>query len=314
MEVIRLNYPEDYKRNHLKPSSLAVGFFDGVHWGHQQVIQAAIDYAKENNLESAVMTFDPHPLAVLKNEPLSNFLLTSLEEKKAIFEKMGIRYLFVVSFTKELAKLTPQEFVDKFFIDLSIHHVAAGFDYSFGHKGAGKIHDMDQYARGKLSYTVIDKVTFENEKVSSTRIRELLDQGQPNQANELLGRSYTLTGHVVKGYQRGREIGYPTANLEIDESRAIPKVGIYAVTAIVQGQNYDGMASIGYNPTFEEKHEQPIIEVHLFNFESDIYGESMQVSFCSYIRDELAFDGVDELTQELKEDERKAKEALKNNQ
>ncbi|MBR7552935.1 bifunctional riboflavin kinase/FAD synthetase [Allobacillus sp. GCM10007491] len=312
MEVIRLNYPEDYKRNHLEPSSLAVGFFDGVHRGHQQVIQAAIDYASENDLESAVMTFDPHPLAVLKNEPLSNFLLTSLEEKVAIFEKMGIRYLFVVTFNKDLAKLSPQEFVDKFFIDLSIQHVSAGFDYSFGHKGAGKIHDMDQYARGKLTYTVVDKVTFESEKVSSTRIRELLNQGQPEQVKELLGRAYTLTGHVVKGYQRGREIGYPTANLEVDESRAIPKVGIYAVTAVVQGKNYDGMASIGYNPTFEEKHDKPLIEVHLFNFDCDIYNESIQVSFWSYIRDELAFNGVDELTQELKEDERKAKKALKN--
>ncbi len=310
MEIIQLTYPTNYKRTQLEPTSLAVGFFDGVHLGHQQVIQTAIEQANKKGLAKAVMTFEPHPLEVLKDEPLHNHLLTSLEEKQSIIRQMGVDYLFVVTFDRSLSKLSPQEFVDLFFIDLNVQHVTAGFDYSFGHKGTGKIKDMDYYAKGRLDYSVVDKVSVDGEKVSSTSIRQFLHEGDQEQANQLLGRPFSLTGEVVRGFQRGREIGYPTANLAVDDSHVIPKVGIYAVTAHISGQTYKGMASIGYNPTFENEHTKPSIEVHVFDLNENLYGKTIQVDFLAYLRDEVAYQGVDQLIEQLKLDEVDAKKVL----
>ncbi|RPF55949.1 bifunctional riboflavin kinase/FAD synthetase [Aquisalibacillus elongatus] len=302
MQVIHLNYPnQDYYN--VDPVSMAVGYFDGLHLGHQEVIHEAIRVADERNLKSAVMTFHPHPLSVLKQEPLKDFLITSLDDKIKLFSDLNIDYLFIVTFNKDLAKLSPEDFVQKFFIDINVKHVVGGFDFSFGHKGSGKIQKMNEYANGQLTYSVVDKVSYEGDKVSSTRIRDLLNEGQLEAVTKLLGRPFTLTAEVIHGEKRGREIGYPTANLHISTEQKLPKVGVYAVYAYVNGQSYYGMANIGYNPTFTDGIERPIVEVHLFDFDEDIYHQSIRVEFHYYIRDEEKFNDIDDLIARMKEDE-----------
>ncbi|WP_134339240.1 bifunctional riboflavin kinase/FAD synthetase [Filobacillus milosensis] len=306
MQIFHLNYPNDYKIK-TEPTSMAVGYFDGVHKGHQEVINKAIEVAEQQNHKRGVMTFHPHPLSVLKGTQLTDFLITSLDEKIELFNQMDIDYLYIVEFNKDLAKLSPNEFVDKFFVDLNVKHVVGGFDFSFGHKGSGKIQQMDEYAGDRLTYSVVNKVTFEDEKISSTRIRETLDHGEMDLTEKLLGRPFSISAEVIKGHQRGRTIGYPTANLDISVEHKLPKVGIYAVRASVNGQRYFGMANIGYNPTFTNDIQRPIVEVYLFEFNKDIYGEIIEVEFYKYIRNEEKFNDVESLIERMKEDEKETK-------
>ncbi|MGP4072202.1 bifunctional riboflavin kinase/FAD synthetase [Piscibacillus sp. B03] len=306
MQIVNLNYPNHYQID-IEPTSVAVGYFDGVHKGHQEVIQRAIDEANEQNIKSAVMTFHPHPLEVIKKEPLKDFLITSLDEKIKIFKELNVDYMFVVTFNADLAKLSPEDFVQKFFIDLNVKHVVGGFDFSFGHKGAGKIQNMDHYSKGQLDFSVVDKVTYEGDKVSSTRIRDLLTNGEMSKVTKLLGRPFMVSAEVVHGEKRGREIGYPTANLEIDPSHKLPKLGVYAVKVRYNQRYYYGMANIGFNPTFTDDLKHPLVEVHIFDFDQTIYNEYVEVEFHNYIRPEEKFSGVEELISYMKKDEHDTK-------
>lgn len=310
MQIVHLNYPSQYQMD-LDPTSVAVGYFDGVHKGHQEVIQEAINEAEQRKIKSAVMTFNPHPITVIKKAPLKDFLITSLDEKVNILKDMNVDYLFVVTFNHDLAKLSPEEFVNKFFIEMNVKHVVGGFDFSFGHKGAGKIQYMDDYSNGQLTYSVVDKVTYEGEKVSSTRVRDLLTEGNMSLVSKLLGRPFTLTAKVVHGEKRGREIGFPTANLDVDSSHKLPKIGVYAVKVYVNQQPYYGMANIGYNPTFTDDVERPLVEVHIFDFNQSIYNETIEVEFHHYIRPEEKFNNVEELIEYMKQDEAQTKNFFK---
>ncbi|GEL75831.1 bifunctional riboflavin kinase/FAD synthetase [Tenuibacillus multivorans] len=302
MQIFELTYPNHLVKD-IEETSMAVGYFDGVHKGHQQVIQTAIDVANDRGFKSAVMTFHPHPLSVLKQTQLEDFLITSLEEKKKYLESMNVDYMFIVTFNKELAQLSPEDFVQKFFIEQNVQHVVGGYDFSFGHKGAGKIQNMKQYAGEQLTYSVVDKVTYKQEKVSSTRIRETLDQGDMTLVENLLGHPYLISAEVVKGEQRGRTIGYPTANLAVPLEHKLPKVGVYAVQALVNNKYYYGMANVGYNPTFTDDVPRPLVEVNLFDFNEDIYGIMIDVEFRYYVRDEEKFDNAEQLISRMKEDE-----------
>ncbi|PKR78667.1 bifunctional riboflavin kinase/FAD synthetase [Halalkalibacillus sediminis] len=307
MKVFRLSKPEDASSQSFDPSTVAVGYFDGVHIGHQHVIQHAIDIADEKNIKSAVMTFDPHPKSVIKQEELHDHLISTLDEKISIFESMGIDYVFVVTFSQELSKLSPEKFVEHYFIDLNVKHIIGGFDFSFGYKGKGKLENLPEYTDEPIEFSVIDKVTLGEEKVSSTYIRQAVKNGDMKTANELLGRVFSLRAPVKKGHQRGRTIGFPTANLDIDSEMLVPKVGVYAVTATVNDEHLSGMANIGFNPTFEDIHEKPSVEVYLFDFDADIYGETIEVKFHHYLRDEETFSSVDELVEQMNEDEKQTK-------
>ncbi|WP_188205850.1 bifunctional riboflavin kinase/FAD synthetase [Alkalibacillus aidingensis] len=307
MELLQLSYSQLGRFPQLDELSVAVGYFDGVHKGHQEVIQTAVEEAEKQNIKSGVMTFAPHPLSVIKQQKLSDYLITSLEEKLEIFEELDVDYVIVVTFDQDLAKLSPQTFVDEFFINLNVKHVVGGFDFSFGHKGAGKIQDMRHYSKGAFSFSVVDQVSIGNEKISSTLIRQSLSKGEVSYVENLMGRPFSITAKVKEGFKRGREIGFPTANLNVDSEHKIPKVGIYAVTAEINGEHLYGMASVGFNPTFDDSHHEPVIEVNLFDFNQDIYGEDIKVNFHQYIRDEVKFDNVDELVEKIKEDEKKVK-------
>nr|WP_112182704.1 MULTISPECIES: bifunctional riboflavin kinase/FAD synthetase [Paraliobacillus] len=284
----------------------AIGFFDGIHKGHQNVIETAKEIAKRENRKSAVITFSPHPSVVLKKQKKPIHYLTPFTEKKAILEDMGIDVLYIITFNKVLSQLSASEFVSDFIVGLHIKHLVAGFDFTYGYMGKGTITTLKEDAKGKFAVTTIDKLEDEGEKVSSTWIRQLLIDGEVKKINDLLNRPYQTSGIVVQGEKRGRTIGFPTANIAVEADYALPKVGVYAIRASISNQEkVTGMANVGYKPTFHEDNQidHPTIEVHLFDFEQDIYGKSVRIEWIDFIRDEVKFNGVDQLIDQLKKDE-----------
>ncbi|WP_036769273.1 bifunctional riboflavin kinase/FAD synthetase [Pontibacillus halophilus] len=304
METITLQYPHNLQRENLPETVLAVGYFDGVHKGHQKVIQTAIEQARLEGKESAVMTFDPHPSIVLKRKEQHVQLITPLNEKVRLLKELGVDRVYVVTFNEDLAALLPQEFVDHFFIGLHVTHVVAGFDFSYGRMGKGNMETLPFHSREQLQQTTVQKVMSDEEKISSSLIRYHLKEGDISYVKDLLGRPYTNRGVVVKGDQRGRTIGFPTANIDVHKDYLIPKVGVYAVRIHIGDKIYNGMANVGYKPTFYEDEKKLSVEVYIFDFQGDLYGEELSVEWHAFIRNETKFNGVEQLVQQLKADER----------
>lgn len=311
MKVIRLEIPNKLTSESLPPLSLAIGFFDGIHIGHQQVILTAKKIAEENNWKSAVMTFDPSPKEVLSKNPENVKYITLLDEKIKIIEELGIDYLFIVPFTRELASFEPEYFIDNYIIQLNVKHLTAGFDYTYGKFGKGTMKTIDQYSKGQFDHTTIEKVTKNNEKISSTLIRSLISDGKTEEVSQWLGRYYTMAGYVIHGEKRGRKLGFPTANLQIENRYVYPKNGVYVVRFFVNGTWVNGVASIGSNPTFNEEKTKRFVEVYLLDFDDDIYGQSVIIEWRKYLRDELKFDSVDGLIEQMKRDEQEARNYFK---
>ncbi|MGE7089847.1 riboflavin biosynthesis protein RibF [Lysinibacillus sp. NPDC048646] len=304
MEVIHLKYPHQLQqRESMQPYSLAIGFFDGVHIGHQAVIEAAKEEGNKRHIPTAVMTFDPHPSLVLGGRNEKVFYITLLQQKLQLFEEQGVEKVFVVHFTSDFAKLSPADFVETFIRSLNIQHVTAGFDFSFGAFGKGTMEDMRALSDGDYGVTVVEKKADELEKISSTRIRKLLQEGDMEAARVLLGRPFEITGMVVHGDKRGRTIGFPTANVQALEGAFIPASGVYAVRLLVQNKWYDGVCNVGYKPTFKDPNNKPLsIEVHILNFEKNIYGEEVHVTWYKRIRSERKFDGIEALKIQIEKD------------
>ena len=310
MDVIHLKYPHQLKATE-GPYSLALGFFDGVHRGHQEVINSAIATAKEKGYKSAVMTFDPHPSIVLGGRNEKVFYITTLQQKLDTLATLDVDTVFVVNFTSDFAKLSPEIFVKHFILDLNVKHVTAGFDFSFGAFGKGNMELMRQLGAESFGVTVVDKYTDAEEKISSTRIRKALQDGDMEEARLLLGRAFEVPGIVVHGDKRGRKLGFPTANVQHMEGCFIPATGVYAVKILVQNEWFDGVCNVGYKPTFNNPdNKQPSIEVHIFNFEKNIYGEEVVVGWYHRIRSEKKFNGIDELVAQIEKDKRAAIEYL----
>lgn len=305
MRTIRLTYPHTLLLEELPETVAAIGFFDGIHKGHQQVINTAVNKAKAKHMESAVITFHPHPSVVLKKDVQHVQYITPLQEKQKILQQLDVDRLYVITFNKGLSSLEPQAFVDHFIIHLNIKHLVAGFDFSYGYKGKGNMQTIKEHSQDLFDYTVIDPVQSDDQKISSTRIRELLRSGQVEKANELLGRPLIVRGIVKEGDKRGREIGYPTANLDVDSDALLPKIGIFAVKVLFKNEVYEGMASLGYNPTFIADRENPIIEVNLFDYNNDLYGEELILEWHQYIRGEIKFDSAGELVKQIEKDEQR---------
>ncbi|HLS07819.1 bifunctional riboflavin kinase/FAD synthetase [Lentibacillus sp.] len=304
MRTIKLTYPHTLTLDELPETVAAIGFFDGIHKGHQKVIKTAVNQAKSNNMESAVITFHPHPSVVLKKDVQHVQYITPLREKQAILQQLDVDRLYIITFNKELSSLEPQTFIDHFIINLNIKALVAGFDYTYGHKGKGNMQTLKEHSRGRFDYTVIDQVQSGDQKISSTRIRELLRSGQVEKANELLGRPLVVRGVVKEGEKRGREIGYPTANLEAESETLLPKIGVYAVKVRFKNEVYEGMASLGYNPTFTSDRVEPIIEVNIFDYNNDLYGEELVLEWHQYMREEIKFDSVEKLIKQIEKDEK----------
>lgn len=304
MQTIRLTYPHHLKTEDLPETIAAIGFFDGIHRGHKEVITNAVNKAKAQQMESAVISFHPHPSVVLNNPDKPVQYITTIEEKEVLLEEIGVDRLYLITFNKELSSLSPEAFINHFIIGLHIKHLVAGFDFSFGHKGAGNMQNIQTFTKNNFSVTSIDPVKNENKKVSSTRIRKFLASGDIAKVNELLGRPYETTGVVIEGDKRGRQLGYPTANLNVNEEKLLPTRGVYAVKVNYHNKIYEGMANLGVKPTFKTGDLKPSVEVYIFDFEGNIYGESITVLWYQFIRDEKKFNGLNELVSQLKEDEK----------
>ncbi|TDL35008.1 bifunctional riboflavin kinase/FAD synthetase [Jeotgalibacillus sp. S-D1] len=307
MKVITLHHPHNVAENDLPKISIALGFFDGVHLGHQQVIQNAVDHAKLNGLKSGVMTFNPHPSVVLSNKKTEVDYLTSVDRKLELFEKLGVDYTFVVRFTSSFAGLDPQQFVDQYLLPLNVVHVTAGFDYTYGKFGRGTMETLPFHSRNRFTSTIVGEMSDDREKISSTRIRQTLHQGKVDEARKLLGYPYQLEGTVIHGDKRGRKIGFPTANIEINSQMLIPATGVYAVRLWVFDQWVDGVCNVGYKPTFKSPDVKELtVEVHLFDFNQNVYGENVLLEWHLRIRSERKFNGIEELVAQIELDKTKA--------
>jgi riboflavin kinase / FMN adenylyltransferase len=306
LEVIKLNFPLTIDKTLFPPIAMALGYFDGVHLGHQKVILEARKQAEQKGIRSAVMTFDPHPSVVLGKHQKHVQYITPLAEKVKIIEELGIDYLFIVHFTADFANLLPQEFIDQYVIDLNVKHVVAGFDFSYGRMGKGTMETLPFHSREKFMFTVVDKFTCGDEKVSSTGIRQYIKVGNTADLPELLGRYYTTAGIVVHGDKRGRTIGFPTANVDTKDEYILPPLGVYAVKIKIADNWYEGVCNVGYKPTFNKEALRISVEVHVFNFDHDIYGELVVIEWHQYLRKEQKFSGIQELVAQIERDKQNA--------
>lgn len=308
MKVIELGYPYESELIDKKPIVLTLGFFDGVHLGHQKVIQKAKEIANQKGLALAVMSFNQHPSVVFKKSDDVSYL-TLREEKIKQLELLGVDVFYIVTFTSQFSKLTPEQFEQLYIHKLNACVVVAGFDYRYGVKASGCLQHFKQ-KQTDVEVVIVEKEDFDSEKISSTRIRQALVTGDVALANQLLGRPYMTPGHVVHGDARGRTIGYPTANVKVDNKQLLLSIGVYVVRLYVLGKWYEGMASIGRNITFEDN--RPItVEVNIFNFSDDIYGEKVKIEWLHYLRGELKFDGIDGLVAQLHEDKQNSLDYFK---
>lgn len=292
----------------LDKSALALGFFDGVHPGHQVVICRAVEEAQRLGAKSGIVTFKEHPRALTlgKSPPL----LTTLEQRLDLFAALGVESALVLSFTEELCRLDPEDYVRHVLVDaLGAKSLSVGFNHRFGRNRIGTPQLLAELGE-KFDYVVhvASEVIIGGSEVSSSRIREAIVTGQAELAHELLRRPYALHGEVARGEGRGTKIGFPTANLAVNPDLVMPKLGVYAGRAILNdGKSYDCVINIGVRPTFENNDSQPVTEVHIFDYAGDIYGQKMQVELWKYLRAELKFGGVDELRTQITQDAENAR-------
>ncbi|MBO8170969.1 MAG: bifunctional riboflavin kinase/FAD synthetase [Bacillaceae bacterium] len=309
MKVYHLQYPISEEEEYA-PSVMAIGYFDGVHLGHQRVIQKAIDEAKKKSLKSAVMTFDPHPREVLGKTGYNQYL-TPLSVKLNLMKKMGVDMAYVVHFDIPFSSIYPEDFIEEVIIPLQVRHVVVGFDYTFGYRGTGTSHTLASFSRDRYDLDVVQPVNRYGEKVSSTMIREYLHQGEVEQASYFLGRPYTIKGKVIHGEGRGRTIGFPTANLLLEDPYIIPRNGVYGVKVTYEGQIYDGLMNIGIKPTFETRRKEKSLEVYIFDLDENLYEKELEVAFLYFIREEQKFASVEDLIKQINTDVETARERLK---
>lgn len=312
MKIIRLHYPLDDRRDELKDSAAAIGFFDGLHRGHQDVINKMMEIADSKGLKKAVMTFDPHPSVVLSPKKQRTTYLTPLDIKLEMLEKIGIDYCFIINFSSAFASLEPDYFVSEYLINNKIKEVVAGFDFSYGKYGKGNIDALKSYEA--FNTTAVEKLTAGNEKISTTKLRDDLAAHRLEEVNASLGRLFEVQGVVVQGEKRGRTIGFPTANVEPEYRYHLPAKGVYAVTLKLDNEEeiYKGVCNVGVKPTFHDNMTRVSIEVHLFDFNRSIYGENVTVYWHYFIRKEQKFSGINELTEQIGKDKEKAMELLEN--
>lgn len=300
MHIIHLTYPIKDKITASKVI-LALGFFDGVHRGHQHLIKVAKKIARQKELPLMVMTFDRHPSEVYAGN--KGFIyIDNLQEKAAKMTQLGVDYLCVLKFTKSLSKIAPQAFVDHVLLPLQADTVVAGFDYTYGPKDVANMTNLPKFAKGRFAIVKVAKQTFAGKKIGSTEIRQAIAAGKMELAYNLLGHHYVMSGTVGHGLRNGHKIGFPTANLVWQEKKAIPKVGVYATKTWVNGKWYDSMTSVGYNVTVDEERKL-YIESNIFDFDQDIYDQPIKIKWYKYTRDEIKFSGLPALKKQLEKDQ-----------
>jgi riboflavin biosynthesis protein ribF len=293
-----------------QPTVLTIGTFDGVHLGHQKIVERVVTTARQEGLLATVFTFFPHPRMVVQHDKGLK-LIHTLEEKKQLLQQLGVDLLVVQPFNEAFAQLTAEEFVSTILVEhLNVKKVIIGYDHRFGRNRTANIDDMRLFGKKygfaveEISVQEVDEVS-----VSSTKIREALNKGDVTTAEHYLGTPYSLTGRVVHGLKLGRTLGYPTANIQVtEEYKLIPKDGVYAVYSYIDGRKVYGMMSIGKNPTIERKGAS--IEVYFFDFNGDLYDQKLTIEFVQYLREEQKFATIDLLKKQLQDDETAARKAI----
>lgn len=282
--------------------ALTIGNFDGVHLGHQALINDLLERNKGSGLALAVVTFVPHPQAILNNQS-KKFLIETYQRRRDLLAKLGVDYLCEISFTRDFSTLSPDDFLgDYILVNRYLKQINLGYDFAFGADKKGSYELVKKRAAAfAVEVTLEDKFENSSDVVSSSLIRNFLHKGNVEQAKENLGRNFSLKGLVIKGEGRGKKIGVPTANISFDESLIIPKRGVYITSTSYKEMLFASVTNIGINPTFKAD-EDLSVETHIFDFDGDIYGESIEVHFHQRLRDERKFANVHELVEQLKKD------------
>lgn len=309
---MKLHYSLD-NFNARKPV-VTIGTFDGLHKGHQLVVNQLKELAKTRGGESVIFTFYPHPRVVTSPNESNLRLLTTKEEKIKLFEKMGVDHLIIYPFDKAFSELNYSDFVKTILHEkMGTKCLVVGYDHRFGKNREGGYEYLKKCAE-KYNFDVVrtNALSLEADKVSSTKIRAALEGGNIKKANRYLGYSFTLEGTVVNGKQLGRKLGFPTANIEAsDKNKIIPGYGVYAVRVEIGGETFKGMLNIGMRPTFNNNADNRSIEVNIFDFADDIYGKEVSLYFVDKIRNEQKFAGIESLVEQLKNDKLSALTILK---
>ena len=287
-----------------KRTAVTIGTYDGLHLAHRQVINKVLALAKEKELRSFIITFEPHPQEVLKNKTPDIKLLTAIDEKLRLFEAAGIENVLVIGFTEEFSKTNAREFYEKYIAGgIGLSDLVVGYDHLFGRNREGSFETLKELG-SEFGFEThrVEEIDVEGKPVSSTRIRHALAEGNIEAANKLLGYEYGFDGIVVEGDKVGRTIGYPTVNLKpVKENKVMPREGIYCVRVIHNGQEYYGMMYHGYRPTLSEGIKRAL-EVHIFDFSSNVYGDKITISFLTRLRDDKKFSGKEELIAQIDKD------------
>ena len=289
------------------PLFLAVGVFDGVHLGHQAVISTSAEHARAVNGTAVVVTFDPHPEKILRPQAAPH-LLTATPHKIALIRNLGVRHLLIITFNKQFAATEPEDFVHQLVNDSKpLREICVGHEWSFGKNRRGNLELLKKLgAQFDFNVVGISPVTVNGEVVSSTTIRRAVEAGDLKKAAEMLGREYTILGTVVRGDDLGKKIGFPTANLSAHNEQ-FPPNGVYFAEAKLDETVYPGVVNLGYRPTVSSSETERILEIHLLDFNRDIYGKDLQLRFMRYLRQEKKFENLDALVRQIKSDVKQAR-------
>ncbi len=283
-----------------QPSILTLGTFDGVHKGHRKIISNLKSEAKRNNLRSIILTFFPHPRNVVSSEIIKS--ISTIDEKTKIFSDLGVDELIIQKFDKSFSSMDAKEFIELLVDNLKIKKIIVGYNHRFGKNRSADINVLKDFSL-KYNFEVLEIKAYEveNIKISSTKIRDAIQQGNINLCNNYLGYNFNINGYVVKGKSIGKTIGFPTANIKIAEGyKIMPKNGVYLVRCFFEKEKLYGMMNIGFNPTFGSNDKT--LEVNIFDFDKDLYGERIRIEFLNFIREEIKFENVEFLQNQLIKD------------
>ncbi len=296
----------------LRDARVTIGSFDGVHRGHQLIIHRLVESARQAGAPSVVITFYPHPAVVL-GKKTNHFYLSHPTEREEMLKELGVDEIITLAFSRELAALSPEEFLTPLKVHLGMKELWVGYDFALGRNRAGNTQRLSELGKD-FGYVLklLDPFQQDERVVSSSLIRDSLANGEMEAANNMLGRTYSLTGTVVVGDGRGRQIGFPTANLSFWEEKLVPRNGIYAGWAWVEGRRYGTAINVGLRPTFGDDLLHPRVEPFILDFDRDIYGEEIRVEFVKYLRPEARYEFIDELITQINKDVENTREVLAN--
>lgn len=299
MKVVHIELNQIYE---LESNAACIGYFDGMHKGHLELVNQAIQRANELNIKSACITFEPDPWVIIKGmKDIPH--ITSMKERIEIGQQCGLDYWIIVSFTKELANLSCEAF-EQMLSNMNVKSLICGFDYTYGEKGKGNVESLKKQTMFEV--IEVDAVLYKDEKISSTRIEANIEKGAMQEVLQLLGRPYSIKGTIKKGSSLGKTIGYPTANLLMNYHYVMPSIGVYIGYAYVKNKHYKCMMNVGHNPTFNYQ-EKISVEAFLLDFDDNLYDDEMELIFIEKIRDEKKFSSKEQLIQQLNLDVLKAK-------